>query len=116
MKVLKSDTEKGLTCPTVPNSLAHYTTLIQPEPKIIDCNSHTEVRHELKAHALLRVVKSEDDVPTFTEYHCSLDSTVEKWETYKVICYAQPKSKEVVIDVMDYCHRVAVMKQMPLFS
>lgn len=27
--------------------------------------------------------------------------------------YAQPRSKDVVIDVMDYCQRVAVMKQMP---
>ena len=85
MKVPKSDIRKGLKCPTVPNSLAHYTTLTQPEPKLIDCNSHPEVRHELKVHALLRVLKSEDDVPAFTGYHCSLDSSVEKWETYNVL-------------------------------
>lgn len=47
-------TRREPTCPTVPKNVAHYTEPMQAEPRIISCNSLTEVIHELTAHALLR--------------------------------------------------------------
>ena len=65
-----------------------------PEPQKIQCKDTISAPHYLSTHSALRVI-SDTKVASFTGYHCSLTSNIEKWDTYNVKSYAQPPSKEV---------------------
>lgn len=115
LEIPSSSDKKSLVISNVPKTYKN-SARCDPTSKCLPTSTTEEPMYRATAHALLRNISPKFTVPSFTGYHCNLFGYIEKWETFNVKCFSQPPSKEVVIEVMDWCQNVAENKEIPLIQ